>query len=36
MLATKMEDYKTVINDIVSKIEKTQLTIFENFYYLLN
>ena len=30
MLATKMEDFKTVINDIVSKIEKTQLTIFEN------
>ncbi len=30
MLATEVKDFKTAINDIVSKIEKTQLKIFEN------
>ena len=30
MLITEVEDFKTTINDIISKIEETQLEIFEN------
>ena len=29
MLATEVKDFKTTINDIVSKIEETQLEIFQ-------
>ena len=30
MLANKVKDFKTTINDIVSKIEETQLAIFQS------
>ncbi len=30
MLATEVKDFKTTINDIISKIEQTQLAIFQS------
>ncbi len=30
MLATEVKDFKTAINDIVSKVEETQLAIFQS------